>query len=67
MAILNREARFNYFILEEIEAGISLDGTEIKSLKKGSANLKDSFVIIRNNEAFLINSFPIFHFLYPNL
>lgn len=57
MEILNRDARYNYFILDEIEAGIALVGTEIKSIKKGSANLKDSFVIIRNNEAFLLNAY----------
>lgn len=57
MEILNREARYNYFILEEIEAGISLVGTEIKSIKKGSANLKDSFVIIKKGEAFLLNAY----------
>lgn len=57
MEILNKDARYNYFVLEEIEAGISLVGTEIKSIKKGSANLKDSFVIIRNNEAFMINAY----------
>lgn len=57
MEILNREARYNYYILEEIEAGISLVGTEIKSIKKGSANLKDSFVIIKKGEAFLLNAY----------
>lgn len=57
MEILNRDARYNYFILEELEAGIALVGTEIKSIKKGSANLKDSFIIIKNNEAFMINSY----------
>ena len=57
MEILNKDAKFNYFILDEIEAGISLAGTEIKSIKNGSVSLKDSFVIIRNNEAFLINAY----------
>jgi len=57
MEILNREARFNYFILEEIEAGIALVGTEIKSIRNGKVQLKDSYVIIKNGEAFLINSY----------
>ena len=57
MEILNRDARFNYFILDEIEAGIELKGTEIKSIRKGSANLKDSFIMIKHNEAFMINMY----------
>lgn len=55
MEILNREAKFNYFIQDEIECGIVLLGTEIKSIRDGKANLKDSYAIIRNNEVFLIN------------
>ena len=55
MEILNREAKFNYFILDEIECGIVLFGTEIKSIREGKANLKDSYAIIRNNEVFLLN------------
>ena len=55
MEILNREAKFNYFILEEIECGIALAGTEIKSIRNGKANLKDSYAIIRNNEVYLLN------------
>ena len=55
MEILNREAKFNYFILEEIECGIALVGTEIKSIRDGKANLKDSYAIIRNNEVYLLN------------
>lgn len=57
MEILNRRAKFNYFILEEYEAGISLAGTEIKSLRKGSADLSDSFIVIKNNEAFMLNAY----------
>lgn len=57
MEILNRKAKFNYFILEEYEAGISLAGTEIKSLRKGSADLSDSFIVIKNNEAFMLNAY----------
>ena len=55
MEIVNREARFNYFILEEIECGIALCGTEIKSIRDGKCNLKDSYAIIRNREVYLLN------------
>ena len=55
MEIINREAKFNYFIEEEIECGIALVGTEIKSIRDGKANLKDSYAIIRNNEVYLLN------------
>ena len=55
MEIINREAKFNYFIEDEIECGISLVGTEIKSIREGKANIKDSYAIIRNNECFLLN------------
>lgn len=57
MEILNRQAKFNYKILKEIECGIELVGTEIKSIKKGSANLKDSYGRIKDNEVFLLNMF----------
>lgn len=57
MEILNKKARFDYFIEDEYEAGIVLKGTEIKSIRKGSANLKDSYAIIRNDEIFLLNMF----------
>lgn len=55
MEIKNKKAYFDYIILKEIEAGIELVGTEIKSVRKGSVDLKDSFVTIKNNEAFLLN------------
>ena len=55
MEIINRKARFNYQIFEEIEAGIVLTGTEIKSIRNGKANLKDSYGTIKNGECFLIN------------
>ena len=57
MEIWNRQAKHDYFILEEIEAGIVLSGTEIKSIRKGEANLKDSYAIIRKGEVFLLNMF----------
>lgn len=55
--IKNKKAYFDYMILEEIEAGISLVGTEIKSVRKGSVDLKDSFITIKNNEAFVLNMY----------
>lgn len=55
MEISNRKVRFDYEILEEIESGIVLTGTEIKSIKDGKANLKDSYAIIKNGEVFLLN------------
>lgn len=55
MKILNKKARFNYEILNEIEAGIVLVGTEIKSIRNGLAQINDSFVRIKNNEAFIVN------------
>lgn len=55
MEINNRKAKHNYQIFETVEAGIVLTGTEIKSLKEGKANIKDSYATIKNNEAFLIN------------
>ena len=57
MEIINRQARFNYFIEEEIECGISLAGTEVKSIREGSANINDSYARIKNNEVYLINMF----------
>ncbi len=57
MEIKNKKAYFDYEILKEIEAGIELIGTEVKSVRKGSADLKDSFVNIKKNEAFLLNTY----------
>lgn len=57
MEIKNKKAYFNYFIENEIEAGIELKGSEIKSLRKGSANIKDSYIRVKNNEVFLINTY----------
>ena len=55
--VKNKKAYFDYFIEEELEAGIALKGTEIKSIRKGSIDLKDSFVTIKNNEAFITNMY----------
>jgi SsrA-binding protein len=51
----NRAAFHNYFIIETVEAGIELRGTEIKSLRDGGANLREGYVRIGNGEAFLVN------------
>ncbi|MEE0511984.1 MAG: SsrA-binding protein SmpB [Peptococcaceae bacterium] len=49
----NRKAKHDYFILETIEAGIVLKGTEVKSMRAGRVNLKDSYIFIQNDEAFI--------------
>lgn len=49
----NRQARHEYFILESFEAGIELTGTEVKSIRQGSVNLKDSWCSIENGEMFI--------------
>ena len=51
----NKKAFFNYFLSDFIEAGIELKGTEIKSLRVNGATLNDSYVVIRNGEAELLN------------
>jgi SsrA-binding protein len=51
----NRKAYHDYDIIETYEAGIVLTGTEVKSLREGKANLKDSYVIIKEGEAWLLN------------
>ena len=53
---LNRKASFNYFFLETLEAGISLKGSEVKSLREGKGSIADSYAIDNNGELFLINS-----------
>ncbi len=55
--IKNKKAYFDYFIEDTYEAGIVLTGTEIKSIRKGSSNLKDTYARVKNNEIFLINMF----------
>lgn len=52
----NKRARFNYQILETFESGIVLTGQEVKSVKAGRVNLAGSFVVLRNEEAFLIGA-----------
>jgi len=53
--VQNRKASHDYFIEDTVEAGIVLTGTEIKSIRQGKANLKDSFARVANGEAFLMN------------
>lgn len=52
----NRKAYHDYFVEETLEAGIALQGTEVKSLRQGLANLTDSYAIVRSNEVFLFNA-----------
>jgi len=52
----NRKAKFNYFFKEFYEAGISLTGSEVKSLREGKVNISESFASDNNGEIFLINS-----------
>ena len=56
MEILNRQANHNYFIYDTYEAGIQLMGTEIKAIRNGKCNIKDSYCIIKNNEVLLLNA-----------
>ncbi|MGI0487265.1 SsrA-binding protein SmpB [Pantanalinema rosaneae CENA516] len=51
----NRQARFQYEILETYEAGVELFGTEVKSIRAGKVNLRDGFALIRNGEVLLLN------------
>ncbi len=51
----NRKARFNYEILEKIEAGISLKGTEVKSVRNKNVSIEESYAQIKNDEVFLCN------------
>ena len=53
---LNKKARFDYFIEDTIEAGLVLEGWEVKSLRAGHIQLKESYVIIQNNEAWLLGA-----------
>ena len=57
MEIVNRKANHDYFIKDTIEVGIELKGTEIKSIRSGSASINDSYARIKNFEVFLINMY----------
>lgn len=52
----NKKALHDYFVLQKFEAGIELTGTEVKSLRDGRANLKDSYVLFKRGEAFLFGA-----------
>ena len=52
----NKKAFHDYFVLQKVEAGIALTGTEVKSLREGRANLKDSYVIVKEDEAYLFGT-----------
>lgn len=54
--INNRKAYYNYNVLESIEAGIELIGTEVKSCSAGSVNISEGYILIDNNEVFLYNT-----------
>ena len=54
MEILNRKARYDYEIEDTYEAGIVLTGTEIKSIRTGQVNLKDTYCLIRNGEVYIV-------------
>lgn len=55
--VSNKKAYFDYEIIETFEAGVSLKGTEVKSLRNHGGSLKDSYIIIKKNEIWLINSY----------
>ena len=57
----NKKARFNYFLSDFLEAGIVLSGTEIKSIRLHNVNVDDAYVLIRNNQAYIINmNIPVY-------
>ena len=56
MVTINRKARSDYDILETLEAGMSLKGTEVKSLREGRMNLKDSYAKMQEGEVYLVNA-----------
>lgn len=51
----NRKARYEYFIEDTLEAGIVLTGTEVKSIRQGKVNIRESYASIENGEAFIVN------------
>ena len=67
-ASVNRNAGHNYFLLEKFEVGIALTGTEVKSVRTGKANLKDSYGLVKDNELWLLNCHisPYEHGSYSN-
>ena len=57
LEVKNRKAYFDYYVEKEIECGIVLTGTEIKSIRKGSVSIKDTFARIKNGEMFVTNMY----------
>lgn len=53
---LNKKAGFDYFLLERFECGLVLEGWEVKSLRAGKVQIRDSYVLVKNSEAFLLGS-----------
>ncbi|WP_342223554.1 SsrA-binding protein SmpB [Spiroplasma endosymbiont of Asaphidion curtum] len=51
----NRKARFNYELIDTYEAGIELQGSEVKSLRESNVSLQESYILIRNQEALILN------------
>ena len=54
-ASLNRQAFHNYHVIETFEAGMALQGTEVKAIREGKVNLKDSYGLVKNGEVWLLN------------
>lgn len=54
--IINKKARYNFYLLEEFEAGLVLTGNEIKQVRAGKGSLDEAFVQVRNGEAYLVNT-----------
>ena len=52
----NKKATFKYSLLKKIEAGMNLHGWEVKSIKSGHAQISESYITIKNNEAYLVNA-----------
>jgi SsrA-binding protein len=52
---LNKKASYDYFLFDKYEAGLVLEGSEIKSIRDGKVNLKDTYIQVKNGEAFVIN------------
>ena len=66
MEVKNRKAYFNYEVLDTIEVGIALKGTEIKSIRNSHVSLDNSYAVIKNNEVYLLNTF-IKHYKEGNI
>lgn len=66
MEVKNRKAYFNYEVLDTIEVGIVLKGTEIKSIRNAHVSLDNSYALIKNNEVYLLNTF-IKHYKEGNI